>query len=281
MGRMTALAACLAVAVPVQSFAHSAERGLVLLLPTEWYVAGGALAVLASFLLLGWIPASRVIRAFDARRRLSSWREPAGTWTSMTGFVLLALLLACGVYGSRDPLSNPLPLVAWTGWWVLFTLVQALVGDLWRYLNPWSGPARLVRKLPGLHAAHLELPARAGYSVAVVQFFAFAWFELVYIAPEDPARLAAAAALYWLVNLLAVLVFGEEAWFERAEPFSVFFRLIGGMSPLQQTGADGRPGLFLVMPGAALAARPALPWSGVAFVLLTLSTVSYDGWARI
>ena len=280
-GRMVGIVACLAAAAPVQSLAHSAERGLVLLLPTGWYVAGGALAVLASFLLLGWIPASRVIRAFDAQRRLCAWREPAGTWASMAGFVVLVLLLACGLYGSRDPLANPLPLVAWTGWWVGFTLVQALVGDLWRYLNPWRGPVRLARRVLGLRAPRLTLSERAGYSAAVVQFFAFAWFELVYIAPEDPARLAVAVALYWLVNFLAALVFGEKAWFERAEPFSVFFRLIGAMAPLQiRKKEDGRPGLFLVVPGAALAARAVLPWSGVVFVLLTLSTVSYDGWAR-
>lgn len=273
--------ACLAAIAPVQAWAHSAERGLVLLLPTEWYVAGGALAVLASFLLLGWIPARAVTRAFDARYRLFAYREPARIWTSMAAFVLLALLLACGIYGSRDPLSNPLPLVVWTGWWVLFTLIQALVGDLWRFFNPWSGPARLVRKLFRLRNGYLGLPDRAGFCVAVVQFFSFAWFELVYIAPEDPARLAVAIMFYWLINFLAVLVFGEKSWFGRAEPFSVFFRLVGAMSPLwRKEQAEDRSELFLVVPGDSLARKPALPWSGVVFVLLTLSTVSYDGWAR-
>ena len=44
--------------IPMDSLAHSTERGLVLLLPTEFYVTGDGLAALASFLLLAAIPVS-------------------------------------------------------------------------------------------------------------------------------------------------------------------------------------------------------------------------------
>ncbi len=51
------------------ALAHSAERGLVLLLPTRLYVVGGAASVLASFLLLAVMPV-------DAFKRLANHSGP-------------------------------------------------------------------------------------------------------------------------------------------------------------------------------------------------------------
>ena len=83
--------------------------------------------------------------------------------------------------------------------------------------------------------------------------------------------------LYWLINLIAVLIYGEDKWFERGEPFSIFFRLIGKLSPFQPDGIGASGKIRIVVPGSAMAALPALPLSGTLFVLLTLSTVSFDG----
>ena len=81
-----------------------------------------------------------------------------------------------------------------------------------------------------------------------------------------------------------MVVFGEAAWRERAEPFSIFYRLISGLAPLviepsadRQGSRQGRYEVGLAIPGAALVERGALPLSGVLFVLLTLSAVSFDG----
>jgi hypothetical protein len=97
---------------------------------------------------------------------------------------------------------------------------------------------------------------------------------------------------YWLFTFIALLLFGEEAWLGRAEPFSVFFRFIGGLSPLvwepkaddgqndSQDDGTSRQRLALAMPGAALIEASALPPSGVLFILLTLASVSFDGLAK-
>jgi hypothetical protein len=127
-------------------------------------------------------------------------------------------------------------------------------------------------------------PPWLGYWPAIVLFLGFAWFELIDIAPDHPERLAVAVGAYWLFTLIAVILFGEEAWLGRAEPFSVFFRFIGWLSPLIWTPAapddDTRQRLSLAMPGAALLERGALPPSGVLFILLTLASVTFDGLAR-
>ncbi len=299
MGRMprvagTVLAVLGAVGPAAPAFAHTSERAFVLLLPTGYYMTAGAVAVLATFLLLAFIPKGISDRLADARLRLLALRPPSPVATSLLAFAFLVVLVFAGFYGTRDPLENPLPLTIWTLWWIVFTILTAIVGNLWVYLNPWSGPLRLARRLfGGLSAGHTDghpvaLPPRLGYGLAIVQFLAFAWFEKINIAPADPERLAMAVSVYWLVNFAAALLFGDEAWFGRAEPFSVFFRFIARLSPLVWEPASGQPAdrepadggrmrLSLAMPGAALIGGEPLPLSGVVFLLLTLTLESFDG----
>ena len=135
--------------------------------------------------------ASRARSAALPRRGCRCFRCAAarGRSSAFFPFSLFWRLLAAGFAGSRDPLSNPLPLTIWTLLWVGLTLVQGIVGNVWAWIDPLYGPYRLARRL-GLPAL-VRLPARLGYWPAVIQFAGFAWFELIDPAPDDPARLAA------------------------------------------------------------------------------------------
>jgi hypothetical protein len=266
--------------------AHGTERGFVLLLPTGYYLAGGALAVAASFLVLAAVPATIVEGLTRARLRLGTVPAASPVPTSLVAFLAMCVLLFAGIYGSRDPLANPLPLAVWTVWWVGITLLHAAVGNIWAYINPWTGPYRLLGRVTAGRIGEkppLCYPDWLGYWPAVALFLGFAWLELVYPAPDDPAKLATFVGLYWAVAFLGMLLFGEAIWRERAEPFSIFFRLVGALSPLQIGAAGGAKGCRLValaLPGTALIVREALPMSGMTFVLLTLASVSFDGLAR-
>jgi hypothetical protein len=136
----------------------------------------------------------------------------------------------------------------------------------------------------GLPRPPLSYPSWLGYWPAVALFLCFAWFELVDIAPDNPERLAVVAGAYWLFTFIALVLFGEEAWLGRAEPFSVFFRFIGSLSPLVWSpatpGDETRHRLSLAMPGTALLDGGVLPASGVLFILLTLASVSFDGLSK-
>jgi len=260
--------------------AHTTEGGFVLLLPTGYYIAGGTLVVAATFLLLLLVPA-RLLRCM-AETRLRLGRLPAlpGLIGSSVSFLLLVVLLLAGLFGSRDPLANPLPLTIWTLFWVAFVLLQALLGDLWAVINPWIAPYRLILRLlgrSGTDAPLLRYPEWLGYWPAVLGFLAFGWFELVDIAPADPARLAFAVIVYFDITIIGMILFGERNWLSRAECFSVFFGFVGRLSPLQ---VSERSELTLAFPGAPLARADPLPVSGVLFVLLTLATVSFDGLDR-
>jgi hypothetical protein len=269
------------------AFAHAGDSGFVLLLPTGYYLAGGAFAVALSFAILAAVPAGPLAKLVAWRRTLFSapieWRLLL-SWISFAAF--LALVLA-GYWGSRDPLSNPLPLVFWTILWGALAIVEGLVGDVWFWINPWYGPWRLVSAAIGRAGradADRDLPNGLGYWPAAILFLAFAWLELVYPAPEDPDRLATVLLLYYAFNLLAMLVFGYRAWTRQGECLSAFFLMISRLAVLSGREPGGernrdRP-IGLALPGARLTSAKTLPPSGIVFLLLALSSVSFDGLSR-
>src|SRR5438105_3976372 len=240
-------------------FAHAGERGLVLLLPTGMYMLGGAAAVVLSFAVIALLPSSFFSPLLQPGEAPGTARTETIFPSALT-LIVLALLVLAGYAGSRDPLENPLPLAVWTLWWVGFTFLVVLTGDLWALLNPWRALYRLFRVRP-----IFRYPERLGYWPAVILLFAFAWFELIDPAPQDPARLANAVIGYELVTLVGMMLFGEAAWLEHGEVFSVFFRIVGLLSPFTFR---------------RLLNIDVLPASAVAFILVMLAAVSFDGLSR-
>ncbi|MDX8478550.1 hypothetical protein RFN28_08650 [Mesorhizobium sp. VK24D] len=265
--------------LPTPAFAHASDRGHVLLLPTGYYIAGGAFAVAVSFLVLALLPPAALDNFWRRRLPLFAFGDGLRTIVSLFSFAGFALLIAAGLFGSRDPLSNPLPLVIWTLLWAGFTLLQGVFGDLWSWLNPWYGPCRVAARIFRLRSNEAQpsrLPKWLGFWPAFILFSAFAWFELIDPAPDDPSRLALAAGAYWLVSVVAMLAFGYCGWSRHGEFLSVFFSMVARFAPVQRE--QGR--LSLCWPGAKLLAAEPLPVSGTAFLLLTLSSVSFDGLSK-
>ena len=271
------------IVIPTQALAHASDRGHVLLLPTGHYLVGGALAVAASFLTLLFVVPQGLERLSAARLRLGAANGNALRLPlSIVSFTVFALLATAGYFGNRDPLSNPLPLTVWTLLWVGLTLVQGLFGNLWHWINPWYGPWRIVSALLGRSLSDpppLRLPAWVGMWPAVALLVAFAWFELDYPAPDDPERLAWAVGLYWLFNFAMMLAFGYERWSKRGEFLSVFFGMVSRFGIVESARKEGAA-LSLCLPGAKLAGTPALPVSGMFFLLFALASVSFDGLSR-
>jgi hypothetical protein len=278
---------------PLPAGAHATGAGFILLLPTHLYIAGGAITVAVSFALTMRTSPRFVARALSlrlalpvpipARRHL----EPAA---SLLGLAVTGVLVVAGVVGSRDPLANPLPLFVWTVWWIGLTYVHAAAGNLWTVLNPWTGLLRLLTGPAPLRrwrdSPPLSYPRCVAEWPAVAGLLLFAWFELIHPAPTDPAILAGAVTGYWLTHLAGGLLFGP-AWLRRAETFTVFFRMISWVAPLVWCRPSDRAGerasqrgLELRLPASRLLEVEPRPASGVAFVLLVLAAVSFDGLSR-
>lgn len=264
------------------ALAHASERGHVLLLPTHLYIAGGALAVAASFVVL-WLGGA-LVRMSPPRLELTSLALPR--WlpvlTSLVSAALLGTLLMAAYAGAPDPIRNPLPGFIWGLWWIGLTLLTGLIGNVWPAINPWSGPASVLRRALGCADGRslLALPARLGQWPAVALLLAFAWLELVDPKAEDPPHLAKAVIAYSALTIAGMIVFGIEAWRSHCECFSIFFRMIGALAPLQWRASNGQLNLRLGMPGHGLAGLDLQPSGAVAFVLVALSTVSFDGFLR-
>ena len=256
----------LVLLIPQDAHAHAAERGLILLLPTEYYLWGGGAAVAVSFLSLAfglgawsWGAAIKV-------------RVPStgliGTIAGWGGLAVFAGLVFAGMLGTRDPLSNPLPLMVWTVVWVGFVALAALLGNFWTMLNPWRALSSLAGGRNRDKAGDGNDP---GYWPAIMSLAAISWFEIVDIAPDDPSRLARAVLIYWGVHLAACFWAGTD-WLARGEALSAVLGLIARMAPL-----CWRRGLVLRWPGGGLIQGAPLPLSGWLFVCQMIATVTFDG----
>jgi len=260
------------------AFAHTTERAFVLILPTELYVTGGTLVVALSFVLIALVPAANVTTLEALAWRVGRLPAALGRALSLLSFAAMVALILAGKFGTQDPLANPLPLVVWTLGWVGLSFAHAVFGNLWAALNPWRGVCDLLIRRP-----LLNYPDWLGYWPAFIQFLAFAWFELIFTVPQNPEILAEAVAVYYALNLALASIFGRKAWLHYGEAFSVFFRFVSWLSPFgdRPHRDEAEPGqIFAGPPGFGLLRAPALPLSGVAFVLLALASVSFDGLAR-
>jgi hypothetical protein len=220
---------------------------------------------------------------------------PLMVWT----LLWVGLTLVQGVFGNLWAWVNP-----WYGPWRLVCLLaknedaphppagtfspQAGRRDLAATpATPSPRPSRGEGKGEGQFKPHhisqvVRFPAVIGYWPALFLFAGFAWFELIDPAPDDPARLALAVMLYWAVSFACMLVFGYEDWTRRGEFLSVFFRMVSrfGVVEARPEGKHGARRVSLCFPGAKLWRAQSLPRSGMFFLLLTLSSVSFDGFSK-
>ena len=158
--------------------------------------------------------------------------------------------------------------------WVGLTLASVLFGHLWRDIEPWTGPVRTIRRLIGRQgSAGL---ARLGHLPATLGYLAFAWFEIVSLAPADPYVLARAVAAYYLLILALAVAEGED-WLPRGEFLTAYFGFIATIAPFWADAREGRLRVMAGLPGAQVMALPPLTPSAIAFVTLVLASVSFDG----
>lgn len=264
----------LGATVPYPALAHAAERMVLQTLPTGYYIAGAAATVaitaLAAVLrggLPGFSPHALFERPVLIPRAMTSW----------AGCLLLFALIAVGMFGSHDPLGNLLPLTIWIVIWVGLTVACALFGNIWQDVNPWWGPVRWLRLRLGWQG-RIGL-SRWAFWPAVLGYLGFAWFEIVSLSPDDPAWLAAVVLGYWGVILALAVAEGED-WLDRGEFLTVYFGFIAKIAPLWAERSDGRLRVMAGLPGTQVLKMAPLPASGIAFVMLVLASVSFDGLAH-
>jgi len=155
--------------------------------------------------------------------------------------------------------------------------VAAFLGNLWDLVNPWRvmfGAA--TRLLPGLGKPLRDYPSWLGCWPALALFLVFAWLEFISGFSQQPATLAWLVLAYSLVTLTGMRLFGLEVWLQNGETFSVVFGLMARFGLFR---GDGRR-LQVRVPGAGLASGQPVSFSLMAFTVLMLTTVSFDGFTE-
>lgn len=259
--------------------AHSFGRITTLPVPLWLYQWGVAAALVTSFMIVAWVVSRPATGWAQARRDISALPVVRAAIHPLTVSVLRGLALAMlvlaivsGLAGPRNPYLN----FSMTAFWVAFVLglfyLQALLGDLYRVLNPWRVLCDNAAGLaPRLFAGIIRDPKRLGHLPALLLYLGFIWFELY--GGYTPFRTACFLLAYTGVNLLGSMLWGTRAWFRYGELFSVIFTLVSHLAPVESR--EGR--IFLRWPLAGLANARVEGISHLLIILFMLSSTAYDG----
>jgi hypothetical protein len=258
--------------VPEVASAHSFGVLYNLPVPFWMYLYGGAAAIALSFLLIGYFfnakaqevsypttPLSRFGLSFLTK----SWFVQTAKGISV---FLFLLTIVTGLFGDDSSYAN----FNMTFFWIIcalgVTYLTALIGNFYTVINPW----KILTTWLGDKGVFVY-PKGLGYYPALLFYFLFIWFEL--LGKVSPAKLSVALVIYTVLTYLGVTLFGRTAWFRYGEFFSVFFRLISKMAPVEYRAAK----LYLRPPFIGLIQESAEHFSLIFFVLFMLSSTAYDG----
>jgi hypothetical protein len=232
-------------------------------------------------------------------------------------FVALFLLtVAAGFFGVASPYENISVVMVWVIAWVGLAFVCSLLGNFWALINPWnalfSWAEMFYRKISGGELGRkLAVPEGWDTWPAFLFFFLFAWMEITWSGSGVPFNIAAAVSIYSGLTWLGMFLYGREPWLAQGEAFSVVYGLFARFAitevRVRGAGAHGDASICDVKSEAAgcvngygayfTAAPESREWNlrppGVGlrvgkppsvtlmfFILLLLSTVTYDGYTE-
>jgi hypothetical protein len=257
--------------------AHGFGERYELPLPLSFYLFGTVAAVFFSFVIVGLFVRHAPPVAYPRVGRLSAVPGLVSA-LKIIALLLFFVAIAAGFGGSQNPYRNIGPTLVWIIFWVGLAYISAFVGNVWALINPWQTlfdwADRAYRRLRGRDLSlGLQYPEALGVWPAFLLLFAFAWVELIYPNSAVPAHIACLALFYSALTWAGMFVFGS-IWLRHGELFSVVFGLLARFAP---TEAISQRDLALRPFGAGLLDSQPVSTSMVAFVLLLLTSVIYDG----
>lgn len=258
------------------------ERG-DLPLPLWLFTYGAGGAVVVSFAALGLLWRRSRLEEEHRGRLLPGWMQTVGRLVAVTArivaLVLYVAVVVAALAGDESTSFNLAPIVVYIWFWVAVQVASALLGDVWRVLNPLDTPAAtgswLNRRVFG-RAPQPRPDPGWGRWPAVAGLFGFVWLELVYVDPGSPRVLGVAIVVYSTVMLVAAARWGR-GWLREGDAFAAWFGLLAKMAPFH-TDEAGR--LRVRPPLSGLAGVRVVPGT-VPLIVVALGSTSFDGFTRI
>lgn len=283
--RMGCALAALVVSLPSAAAAHVFIQPYVLPVPFWMYLYACAATLVVSFAIVGYFVGAPdtlpAYRTWDMLPEGSTW-QAAWRWIvramRVCAVACLALTITAGPIGPADPTAN----IGMTMFWVVFllgfTYLTAVVGNLYALINPWKTIVEWAEAFGlELSRGRIPYPRGLGYLPAFAFYIALIWIEL--FALPRPTSLSIALIVYSVATFAGVLLFGKQSWFEYGDLFSVFFRIVSVIAPVEYAnGAEGRPArVRLRLPFLAALYERSEHFTLALFVLFMLSSTTYDG----
>ena len=256
------------------AMAHGIGGRLDLPVPLEYFIVGGALVLVLSFVALAILWPRPRLQTGPAYR---TGRLVGPVFSVVAGLGVLALLLVIGqlvvpLLGMETMSGRPsiAPVLVWVVFWLVVPFAGAVVGDWYTDLNPWRSLADGFRLGD---RERLGLLDTVGVWPAAGSLLLFTWLELIHPGSGDPGTLAVAALVYSLFLCGVMAYAGRETGLAVFDAFTPYNRLISSIAPIGRDD-DGR----LVWRGW-LRSLPVIPeWPGLwFFVVVMIGSVSYDG----
>jgi len=226
--------------------AHGFGERYDLPVPLDLYLLAAALTVLFSFVIIAiFIKGERLAYNYPSVGIINS---PNLAYWLAFGFTqliklfaigMLMLIIISGIYGQQNPYENIAPTAVWVIWWVGFSYIAGLLGNLWAVVNPWSSLFVWVEKLwsqvfvSKRFGLHLSWPEKLESWPAVVLFSWFIWAELVWPKSDSPLDLAQIILIYSGITWLGMWFYGRHQWLKNAEVFSILFSFLARFSPTE------------------------------------------------
>ena len=262
--------------IPTGVEAHGFGMRYDLPLPLDYFIWGGAAVVLLSF----------VIAAIFMRPYAGASAYPSIVVTRRTCPLLLAsirafaafvfiLVVIAGYIGAQNPYKNISIVMVWVIAWVGIAYASALFGNVWALINPWRIIFGWAERM-GLRPLDHPYPAWLGAWPAFAQLFVFAWLEINWPGSGVPAKVATALVVFTILTWGGMYLFGRESWARNGGFFVIVFGLFARFGIFEWK--DGA--LRLRPPAVGLIAERPATFSEVAFVVLILATVTYDGFTE-
>ncbi|HJP60346.1 MAG TPA: hypothetical protein VJ865_10115 [Gemmatimonadaceae bacterium] len=258
------------------------------------WIIGAASTVLLSFLLVAIAVRLNPRVEPPVQLNLLRWQMGRAVTGQTIRFVArllavgaLILIVVAGIIGDQTPTRNLAPTAIWIAWWVGVSYLSAFIGNVWCVINPWAALFECYEQtLPiqsAWRGARIGWPKHLGVWPATALFIVFAWVELVWDGRSIPWQLARLAIGFSVLTWIGMYLFGRHTWLRHGDPFALAFSVLARFAPTEMR-ADR---WILRPPGTGLLDTKDVTPSLVVFVLVMLSTVTFDGlmatplWQRI